>query len=187
LQTAITAGQYRHPDGLYFGGTRECWSALMLKDVFDEELRNVQELVAIDLHTGLGASGNAEMISEDLPASAAYGRAKAMWGDLVRSSEAGESVSAALTGTLDQAAALWMKGKSLTFATLEVGTQSLRDVFDALRRDNWLHAHASLEHRSASAIKNRIRAAFYPDNLAWKRKAWTSAETVIRQALAGLA
>lgn len=184
LQEAVSRGQYRHPDGLYFGGRSESWSAAMLKDVFREELRDVDELVAIDFHTGLGEAGGAEMITEDLPRSQAYGRARAIWGEFVHSSEAGESHSAALSGTIDSAMRLWMKGKSLTFAALEVGTQSLRDVFEALRRDNWLHAHAQLEHRQARAIKRKIRAAFYPDTDEWKRRVWMHAERVVRQALA---
>lgn len=187
LQEAISRGQYRHADGLYFGGTRESWSAAMLKDVFAEELRDVAELTVIDFHTGLGAPGAAEMISEDAPDSPAFKRAKAMWGALVRSSASGESVSAPLTGTLDSAAALWMKGKSLTFAALEVGTQSLREVFDALRKDNWLHAHATLEHPDAPAIKQQIRAAFYPDTAEWKRKVWKTGESVVERALAAFA
>ena len=151
LQEAISRGQYHHPDGLYFGGTQESWSAAMLKDVFREELRDTEELVVIDFHSGLGEPGASEMITEDLPGSAAYVRAKKIWGDLVQSSEAGESVSAPLCGTIDSAVGLWMKGKALTFAALEVGTQSLRDVFDALRRDNWLHAHAHLDHKDAKS------------------------------------
>jgi len=186
LQEAISRGQYHHPDGLYFGGTQESWSAAMLKDVFREELRDVEELVVVDFHTGLGEPAASEMITEDLPGSAAYARAKKIWGDLVHSSEAGESVSAPLTGTIDSAVGLWMKGKALTFAALEVGTQSLRDVFEALRKDNWLHAHAHLDHRDAKAIKKKIRAAFYPDTDAWKRKVWKSAESVVGSALAAL-
>ncbi|HWU25635.1 MAG TPA: DUF2817 domain-containing protein [Rhizomicrobium sp.] len=186
LQEAISRGQYQHPDGLYFGGTAESWSAAMLKDVFREELHDVEELVVLDFHTGLGEHGATELITEDLPGSPGYRRAKKMWGELVRSSESGESVSAPLMGTLDQAAGLWMKGQALTFAALEVGTQSLRDVFDALRKDNWLHAHSSLEYRHAKAIKKAIREAFYPDTAEWKRKVWTSADRVVTSALAAL-
>jgi Protein of unknown function (DUF2817) len=186
LQEAISRGQYHHPNGLYFGGTQESWSASMLKDVFREELRGVKELVVIDFHTGLGESGASEMITEDLPGSAAYLRAKKMWGGLVHSSESGESVSARLVGTIDSAVGSWMKGKALTFGALEVGTESLRDVFDALRRDNWLHAHAQRDHRDAKAIKRKIRAAFYPDTVEWKRKVWQSAESVVGKALMGL-
>jgi hypothetical protein len=186
LQEAISRGQYHHPDGLYFGGAQESWSAMMLKDVFREELRHTEELVVIDFHTGLGDSGASEMISEDLPGSPAYEHAKSMWGDLVHSSEAGESVSAPLDGTIDSAVGLWMKGKKLTFAALEVGTQSLRDVFDALRMDNWLHAHAHLDHKNAKAIKKKIRAAFYPDTDEWKRKVFKSADAVVASALSAL-
>lgn len=186
LQEAISRGQYRHPDGLYFGGVRESWSAAMLKDVFREELRGVDELVAIDFHTGLGEPGASEMMTEDLPGTPAYARAKKIWGGLVRSSEAGESVSAPLCGTVDSAVGLWMKGKALTFAALEVGTQSLRDVFDALRMDNWLHVHARPDHRKAKAIKTKIRAAFYPDTDEWKRKVWKSAEDAVERALTAL-
>jgi Protein of unknown function (DUF2817) len=186
LQAAISRGQYHHPDGLYFGGTQESWSAAMLKDVFREELRDTEELVVIDLHTGLGEPGASEMITEDLPGSAAYARAKTMWGDLVQSSEAGESVSPPLSGTIDSAVGLWMKGKALTFAALEVGTQSLRDVSDALRMDNWLHAHANLEHKQARSIKKKIRAAFYVDTAEWKREVFKGADTVVTSALTAL-
>jgi hypothetical protein len=186
LQEAISRGQYHHPDGLYFGGTQESWSAQMLKDVFREELRDAEELIVIDFHTGLGETGASEMITEDLPGSEAYARAKNMWGELVHSSEAGESVSAPLCGTIDSAVGFWMKGKKLTFAALEVGTQSLRDVFDALRKDNWLHAHARLDHKDAKSIKKKIRAAFYPDTKDWKHKVFKSADHVVGRALTAL-
>jgi hypothetical protein len=187
LQEAISRGQYRHPDGLYFGGTQESWSALMLKDVFREELRGVDELVAIDFHTGLGESGAAEMITEDLPDSPAFARARSLWGDLLQSSASGESVSVPLTGTVDSAIAHWMSGKAHAFAALEVGTQSLRDVFDALRKDNWLHVHATPAHRSGRTIRKNIRAAFYPDTEEWKHRVWTRAEAVVARTLAAMA
>src|SRR5438309_1515307 len=74
-----------------------------LKDALTEHPRRVEHLTVIDFHTGLGAFGAGEMITEDLPGSAGYARARAMWGDRVASSEAGESVSAPLAGTIDKA------------------------------------------------------------------------------------
>jgi hypothetical protein len=179
LQEAVSAGQYVHPKGIYFGGRREAWSAAMLKDVFREELAGVEQFVVVDFHTGLGESGAAEMISEDLPGSPAYKRAKQMWGERVRSSEAGESLSPPLHGTIDKAVLQWTKGKELTFAALEVGTAPVRDVFDALRRDNWLHLNAKPGHRDWRAIKRQIRDAFYPDTAEWKRKVWDHAAQVV--------
>jgi hypothetical protein len=186
LQEAISRGQYRHADGMYYGGGRESWSAAMLKDVFREELAGIETLTVIDFHTGLGECGAAEMITEHLPATPAYARAKSMWGARVQSSEAGESISAPLSGTIDQSMILWMKGRELTFAALEVGTAPLRDVFRALQRDNWLHAHAPEGHALTDAIKAEIRAAFYPDTSEWKAKVFGHAEETVAGALAAL-
>jgi hypothetical protein len=187
LQEAISAGQYNHADGIYFGGSRESWSQAMLKDVFKEELKGVKRLIVIDFHTGLGASGAVEMITEDLPGSAAYKRAKAMWGDSLQSSEAGESVSPPLQGTVDKAVAHWMKGKELTFAALEVGTRPTRDVFNALRRDNWLHLHARPNDPEWAGVKREIRDAFYVDTPEWKRSVWGHAASAVNAALAAIA
>jgi len=162
LQEAISKGQHAFPDGLYFGGQRDSWSSEMLRDILREELAAVKKLIVIDFHTGLGAHGEGEMISEDLPGSAPYLRAKKMWRARVKSNEAGESVSAPLTGTIDKAFAAWMKGCELTFAALEMGTLPTREVFSALRHDNWLHRIAGAAHAAALRF---LRAASGGDPL----------------------
>ena len=189
LQEAISKGQYKYPKGVYYGGAREAWSLKMLKDVFVETLAHVKKLTVIDFHTGLGAFGAGEMITEDLPGSAAYKRAKAMWGTRVASSEAGESVSAPLSGTIDKAVAKWLRAVELTFAALEVGTRDTRAVFNALRKDNWLHCFAPGRHKNkqAETIRLELRDAFYPDTAEWKRMVWGHANEVVNQTLKALA
>ena|SRR5579871_702130 len=185
LQEAISRGQYKFPDGVYYGGARESWSAKMLKDVVGENLSHVTKLIVIDFHTGLGEFGAGEMITEDLPGSAGYERARAMWGTKVASSEAGESVSAPLSGTIDKAFPGWLPKTELTFAALEVGTRSTREVFNALRKDNWLHCFADQrhEHADAQAIRLELRDAFYPDTPEWKRMVWKHAGEAVGAAL----
>ena len=185
LQEAISRGQYAYPDGLYFGGQNDSWSVEMARDIFREEFAQVRKLIVIDFHTGLGPHGEGEMISEDMPGSAPYRRAKKIWGVRVKSSEAGESVSVPLTGTIDKAFAAWMKGE-LTFAALEMGTAPTREVFRALRHDNWLHRYAGVTHSAAETIRREIRDAFYPDTAEWKRKAWSAADETVAAALAAL-
>jgi len=187
LQEAISRGQYAHPDGLYFGGGHETWSARMLRDVLREDFAHVKELVVIDFHTGLGEHGAGEMITEDLPSSKAYRRQKAVWGERVKSSEAGESVSAPLVGTIDKAMAAWAKHCELTFAALEVGTVPTRDVFNALRKDNWLYCFAGRVRDQAQEIRREIRAAFFPDTSPWKRSVFAQASEVVHQGLKALA
>jgi len=188
LQEAISKGQYKYPDGVYYGGAREAWSVKMLKDVFVETLAHVKKLTVIDFHTGLGDFGAGEMITEDLPGSAPYRRAKAMWGNKVASSEAGESVSAPLSGTIDKAVAKWLKAVELTFAALEVGTRDTRAVFNALRKDNWLHCFAPerFKNKAADSIRLELRDAFYPDTAEWKRLVWGHADEVVASTLQAL-
>ena len=187
LQEAMSRGQYEHPDGIFYGGAKESWSAAMLRDVIAEELRGARKLIAIDFHSGLGAHGHGEMISEDLPGSAAYARARTIWGERVRSSESGESVSPALVGTIDKAVPKLMPKTEVTFAALEVGTCPPREMFSALRRDNWLHCVAGSDHKDAEEIRLQIRAAFYPDTVEWKRMVWDAGCEVVQQALEALA
>ena len=188
LQEAISRGQYKFADGLYYGGSQVSWSAKMLKTVVAEDLAHVEKLIVVDFHTGLGPYGAGEMITEDLPGSPAYQRARAMWGARVASSEAGESVSAPLTGTIDKIFPRWLARTELTFAALEVGTRATREVFNALRKDNWLHCFADKrhKHRDADAIRLELRDAFFPDEAKWKGVVWSHANEVVSQALEAL-
>lgn len=189
LQTALSSGQYQFPDGIYYGGSKPSWSSLMLKDVLGEELAGVTKLVVLDFHTGLGESGAAEIITEDAPGTPGYVRARTVWGDKVQSTEGG-SLSAPLTGTIDAAMAAWVAeraGAELTFAALEVGTAPVPAVFDALRKDNWLHCHGGVDRPEASAIKQKIRAAFYPDTVEWKRAVWAHGVAAVNAALTAIA
>jgi hypothetical protein len=185
LQEAISRGQYRFPKGLHFGGDAESWSHKMLRSILTEDLSGVERLVVIDCHTGLGEPGAGEMIVEDAPGSPAYQRARVLWGDKVASSETGESVSAVLTGTLDQAFAGWLPKVELTFAALEVGTTSFAAIFNALRRDNWLHYFAP-NQELAGEIRSQCRDAFYPDRKDWKAAVFSHAKEAVQGALAAL-
>jgi hypothetical protein len=184
LQKAISRGQYRHADGLCFGGFSPSWSRTMLFDVLGEELGTAKRLVVLDLHTGLGAPGESQIISEDAPGAAAYRRAKTIWRD-VRSSFAGEAVSPPAEGLIGPALQARASGET-TCATLEIGTAPLSQVFAALWRDNWLHGVAGRDHRLAGEIARDMRAAFFPPDAEWKRRAFRAGLEALAAARAAL-
>ncbi len=186
LQAALSRGQYRHPDGIYYGGAKLSWSLHMLKDVLQEELKDVEELTVIDFHTGLGQYGAAEIITEAEPNSAAYEHAQRIWGSSLRSTANGQSLSAHLHGTIDSAMAAWMETRALSFVALEVGTQSVSKVFEALRKDNWLSCHAPADFPHRAQIKRQIRDAFYPDQDDWKAMVFAHGKAAVEMALAAL-
>ena len=70
VKSAVSAGQYSHPDGLYFGGDRTEESNLRLAEIVAPRLAGADEVLVVDLHTGHGAPGTYTLlshVSEDHP------------------------------------------------------------------------------------------------------------------------
>ncbi len=100
-QCAITAGQYTHPDGLFYGGNGETWSNRTIRNIVRDYLSHAQQVAIIGLHTGLGPCAEAEIILNEPKTSPAYRRAVAWWGDArTRTTVTGEAVSCHLSGPL---------------------------------------------------------------------------------------
>ncbi len=186
LQSAITAGQYRYENGLYFGGRKKTWSNELFCSLVSHHGAHAQKAVLVDIHTGLGDYGAAELIVEVEADDPAYARAKAWWGDLVKSTVTGESVSARLTGTIDTVLPSLLPGAETTSTCLEFGTCSGTEVFRATRADNWLHTLGNPAGPEAKGIKDELRRVFYPDAPEWKHRIWRCSRAVAARALAGL-
>ncbi len=187
LQAAISKGQYTHRDGVYFGGTFETWSNCTFREIVTASCEHTKAAALIDFHTGLGPYGYGELIIEVGPGDPAHARAHAWWGDSVKSTVSGESVSAHLSGTIDSTLQEIVPHTEATAGAIEFGTKPSNEVFRALRKDNWLHAYGDPEGPEAAEIKAEIRAAFYPDADDWKEMIWNRGREVIGQAIAGLA
>ena len=188
FQQWVSGGQYRHPTGLFYGGTRPVWSRQVLESFADAELAGRRRLAVIDLHTGLGPWGHGELISSDAPADPPYRRAVAWYGDDVTSLVAGDSVSAELSGEwLPALAERIGDGTETTAVALEYGTVDGLAVVQALRGDAWLHAHGDPTGPAASAIKVELRAAFADDDPAWIARLHERFTDVLGAAFRGLA
>lgn len=167
LQEAASGGQYRHPDGLFYGGAAPVRSRRVLEEFAAERLVGRRRVVALDLHTGLGERGEVELICPHPPGSPGLARAEAWWGDRVASNAGGESVSAELHGEWLTALPRLAVGAEVSAIALEWGTVDGISVLQALRADNWLHHHGDPTGPDAPAIKARLREAFAPDAPDW--------------------
>jgi hypothetical protein len=187
LQTAITGGQYGHPQGLFYGGINPTWSNMTLRHVLQEHGQRCRRLGWIDLHTGLGPSSHGERIFACRDDASALARARAWWGPEVTSIYDGSSSSALLSGLMWTAADQECAQAEYTGIALEYGTVPVMEVIDALRGDHWLEAHPEAEAAQGAAIKQRMRDAFYTDTDAWKQRIVEQAFEASRQAVRGLA
>ena len=190
-QTAVTSGQYHHPEGLFFGGHNPSWSRQALHHVLQDHGQQCARLAWIDFHTGLGPSGVGERIFAYKNDAAALARARAWWGGPdgrgVTSIYDGSSSSALLTGLMWNAADIDCPQAEYTGIALEYGTVPVTEVLDALRGDQWAENHPELAAPQRAALRRRVRDAFYTDTDAWRQQVLRQGSEAAYQALAGLA
>jgi len=186
FQKAISGGQYDHPEGLFYGGRNPTWSQVTLRHVLQQHATRCAKLGWIDLHTGLGPNGVGERIFACRDDAAALQRARAWWGAGVTSIYDGSSSSALLSGLMWLSAYEECAQAEYTGIALEYGTESVMDVMNALRADQWLENHPEAGDAQRRAIKQQVRDAFYTDTDAWKQRVLDQALDAAQQALAGL-
>lgn len=166
FQQVVTAGQYRHPGGVFYGGSGPVWSHRWLAEQASAMVGSARRLGIIDLHTGLGPWGHGELIVCAGKATPLYQRAERWWGD-VRSMQDGESVSAELVGDWLGRIVDLLPAVEVTAAALEFGTVDPVSVLQALRGEAWLHSSGPADGTMAEAVRSEVRAAFADDDPAW--------------------
>jgi len=187
LQSAISSGQYGHPQGVFYGGTSPVWSNRTLAEILRQHGAGTKRLAFIDLHTGLGPHGYGEIMNGHAAGAPGHRRVEAWYAGEAMSTDAGSSSSAVVTGDTLVGIERALPASEVTGITLEYGTIPLDDVLLAVRADNWLHAHGDPSSARGRAIKTQIRRAFYPDTDDWKRLVFERSLDVYRRALGALA
>ncbi len=184
LQEAVSKGQYRHPEGVFYGGNGPVWSQRTLEAIARESLGGAQRCAIVDLHTGLGPYGVGELIASH-PDDAGKDRLGAWYGEYTLPSE-GTSVSADVSGDVLDALDVWVDGREVTGIAVEWGTVDIVEVSNALRADAWLHAHSDPRGPEAGPIKAQLRAAFAPDDPDWASIVWDRFTEVAQRSTEGL-
>lgn len=187
LQTAISGGQYSHPQGVFFGGHAPTWSNRVISRIFKDHLARADKVHIVDYHTGLGPYGFGELIGALPPKTPEFARTQAIIGNELTSPDLGSSTSAPLVGVNQPALVKLIPRAKCAALALEYGTKPVDDVLDAVRADAWLHAHGEFGTEQARAIKAQMRAAFYGDAEDWRRMIWERALDVTRRMIRGFA
>ena len=187
LQAAMSAGQHRHPQGLFFGGHNPTWSQQTLRHVLQEHGTRCTRLGWLDLHTGLGPAGHGERIFACRNDADALARARAWWGADVTSIYDGSSSSALLSGLMWNVAGQECAQAQYTGIALEYGTVPMADVTQALRAEQWMENHPEAPAAERAAVKQAFRDAFYIDTPQWKAQIVAQGLHAAMQAVAGLA
>lgn len=186
-QAAVSGGQYRFADGMFYGGAAPAWSNRTLRAILRKHAARRSTLGWIDFHTGLGPRGHGEKIYAAGNVAGDIARTKAWWGDDVTSYFDGTSTSAALTGVNGYAAYDECADAEFAGIALEYGTCPIEQTLQALRAEHWLHNHPDASRAQHGEIKRAIRDVFYIDADDWKAMVLEQATAACRIALGRLA
>ena len=190
FEAVITQGQYRHADGLFYGGTGQSWSRQVLEQACNiPALQQAQHIAVIDLHTGLGPFGHGEVINDHTPGSPGFELACRWYEANAQSALLGESCSPPKTGLLDY---FWheLMGARGCCVTLEYGTYSLDRLLMVSCEEQRYHnslaqqpeARRQLDHPAVTAMRD----FFYPQHHSWRELVLFRAGQIIRLALQGM-
>jgi predicted deacylase len=168
LRQAIAGGQYEFPQGLFYGG-RETEDSLriFLQILAAPDFTQVETIVHLDLHSGLGKFARLHLYVDHPPGSAAYQRWQDSYGtDRVTSSQTTQSGGYPASGVLSDITRRIFAGREVLTATLEAGTCSAVQVLRALRAENRAQFHDSAAIGRARAA---LCQAFYPSDIVWRQ------------------
>lgn len=186
LQHIVSSGQYRHPDGIQFGGREPEPSTQFIRELCRTRLAGLEQVTWIDLHTGLGPLATLSMLLTYPEGTAAFVRARGIWGARVASMNR-DGHSTELHGAMGDGVGEALGGETPhVFGLAEVGTHDPIRVFLAFRADNWLHQHGRIDSGEASAIKAELRECFCPADTSWRTRALGLGAEVIDQAVQDL-
>lgn len=186
---ARTAGQYTHPEGLFYGGTAPTWAMRTIGAVCaDYALAARANVAVVDYHTGLGPFGYAEPICGHRPGTPGQARCRAWYGESLGEPLLGTSASVPIPGLTQYAWARHIGDERLTFIALEYGTYPPEAGMAALRDDHWLHAYGKVDWTAPETrrIKAALRRFYYPDTRDWKEAVLLRSRQIVDQAVRGM-
>ena len=186
MQRAITSGQYRFPEGVWFGGLAPTWSHRTFRQVLQAHLGQARHIAWIDLHTGLGPHGHGERIFACTDTGATLQRARDWWGTGITSVDTGSSKSVPLSGPIQMAIYEECPSAQYTGICLEFGTLPLAQMILAMRADHWLALHPGAPPELQASIREGMLQAFNPPSPDWQAQVWRQGLQAAQQAIQGL-
>ncbi len=188
VKSAVSAGQYTHRDGLYFGGDRTEESNRILASVVGELLAGVDEVLVVDLHTGHGAFGTYTLLSPVAPSHPDHAWLCATFdADCIESTESVDATTGPKHGQIATGLASVVPEARWRTLTMELGTISDTRMIINERAEHWVHFHGDRADAGHSRIVWDHRCGSTPDDPAWERLARAHGVTVLDTARATIA
>lgn len=188
----VEAGQYAHPDGLFYGGQAPSWSNQTLRTIMQHYLAQAEVAMCFDLHTGAGAYGVPMLMAIAEAPYPALENARLVYGPWLYTlitgvdSHSDTGVAATATGYTSQALIDAFPAVHLMQFVIECGTFEGEQVHTLLRDDQWLHLHGDPCSEAGKRIKLALLEQFWPSDPDWRETAWHRTRQIWERALVAL-
>ena len=185
LRRTIVSGQYTFERGLFFGGGRLEQSPQVFLRWIASRCAQVDRLLALDLHVGLGPFAALTLLPQQGTAAeriAVLSQALAL--PIVASSGRESARAYLVRGSMLSALARSLPQARIDPLTAEFGTYGGLRILYALREENRWHHYGSgaLDHPA----KRRLLAVFNPDSARWRDAVIAKGMQLLARALAAI-
>ena len=168
---ALTRGQYRHPDGLHFGGDRTEESNRILEQAVPSTLHSTERLLVVDLHTGVGPRGHITVLSDRPTGSEQADALGALFPNVVTPTDRPGAGASPKPGAIARGLAEAVGAPDTTVATIEVGTADDLEQLAATYQEQWVHRHGDPDDPVHRSVRWAYRCCFTPDDPEWETTA----------------
>lgn len=169
VRDAITVGQYRHPDGLHFGGHETEASNRILERIVVRHLAGVARSLVLDLHTGHGPWGEVTLLSDQAPGTPADQVLRRAFGDDRVMATVGneEATTGTKSGQIGAGIADLLPGSAHVSTSVELGTVPDDEQLVATYLESWVDRRGDRRAPEHAEVVWRYRCCFTPDDEAW--------------------
>jgi len=181
LKQAVAAGQYDHPKGIFFGGSRPGESVRILGEHWERWLGRSRDVVHLDYHTGLGRRGHFKLLLDLVPTPAQVERLNGWFGPDTYEVCNPHQTAYDARGGIGPWCHARRGEREYLFACAEFGTYGPIRMMGALRAENMAHHWGTAEWAT-----QRLAEAFCPAANDWREQVLTAGCRLAEQAATGL-
>ena len=182
LRQTVAGGQYVNPTGMFFGGSALEEGPRLFRRYVEEQLRDVERLVVVDVHTGLGPFGvDTLLVNAADEGDPRFTEMRETFGDRVSSMAPDRGPAYRVRGSSDRLFPDVLPRAAVYAVAQEFGTYHAVRVVKALRAENRWHHHGTggIDHPT----KRRLRETFAPASESWRAAVLARGRLVLGQAM----
>lgn len=171
----VEAGQYDHPDGLFYGGSGPVWSNRLLATLLLDHGRDARHVIAFDLHTGAGPYGYPALLSVSPVDHSGLDWGRQVFGPALvpvitgAGAATDTGIAAAAVGYVSAFVCTALPQARVLPLVIECGTLPADDIRHRLIGDNRHHHGANPDPEAGRRIRDDLRYGFIPQDAGWQQ------------------